>query len=34
MITIGIGPHNSSITAVVVQDDRTQLDQIRLPVTA
>jgi len=34
MITIGIDPHKSSITAVAVQYDGTQLGQIRLPVTA
>src|SRR3954451_17112238 len=34
MITIGIDPHKSSITAVAVSDDGAQLGQIRLPVTA
>lgn len=34
MITIGIDPHKSTLTAVAVQTDGAQLAQIRLPVTA
>ena len=33
MITIGIDPHKSTVTAVAVQDNGTQLGTIRLPVT-
>jgi len=33
MITIGIDPHKSTVTAVAVQDNGSQLGTIRLPVT-